>query len=231
MGRAAMRDPNTGAMVPILGGVDEATADARFAPRTDPVLTGLLTALHPTASNHAATKGYVDTLLPTGSVTMTADSVAPIGWMLCQGQAISRYVYKDLYAVLGVKYGAGDASTTFNIPDMRNRHPAAYYASDTGYDTIGQAGGATDVTITQAQFPAASGSFVFHGGGSRTSLASAYGGTGATSVSTGVAAYGNPQYPQTGASSCGIATISYGGTGGSHSNVQPSIAMHFVIKL
>ena len=43
------------------------------------------------------------------------------GWLLCNGAAISRTTYADLYAIIGTKFGTGDGSTTFNLPDMRGR--------------------------------------------------------------------------------------------------------------
>ena len=43
------------------------------------------------------------------------------GWLLCNGAAVSRTTYADLYAVIGTKFGTGDGSTTFNLPDMRGK--------------------------------------------------------------------------------------------------------------
>lgn len=58
---------------------------------------------------------------PPGVVFPYAGSTAPEGWLLCNGQAISRTVYADLFAAIGVAHGYGDNSTTFNIPDYRGR--------------------------------------------------------------------------------------------------------------
>jgi microcystin-dependent protein len=58
---------------------------------------------------------------PVGMIQVYAGSSAPTGWQLCNGQAISRTVYAALYAVVGTTYGAGDGSTTFNVPDLRGR--------------------------------------------------------------------------------------------------------------
>ena len=58
---------------------------------------------------------------PAGTVNTFAGSTAPAGWLLAYGQAVSRTTYADLYAIIGNTYGAGDGSTTFNIPDMRGR--------------------------------------------------------------------------------------------------------------
>lgn len=55
---------------------------------------------------------------PTGSVTAFAGDTAPYGWLLCDGSAISRTDYASLYSVIGTKYGSGDGSTTFNLPNL-----------------------------------------------------------------------------------------------------------------
>lgn len=57
--------------------------------------------------------------LPTGSVVWFAATTAPAGYLACNGAAISRTVYADLFAVIGTTHGAGDGSTTFNLPDLR----------------------------------------------------------------------------------------------------------------
>ena len=56
---------------------------------------------------------------PLGIINAFGGTTAPEGWMLCQGQALSRTDYKDLFDVIGISYGSGDGSTTFNLPDMR----------------------------------------------------------------------------------------------------------------
>lgn len=57
----------------------------------------------------------------TGLILMWGGAAAPTGWLLCQGQAVSRATYADLFAIIGTTYGEGDGSTTFNLPDMKGR--------------------------------------------------------------------------------------------------------------
>lgn len=57
--------------------------------------------------------------IPVGTVVPFAGTVVPAGWLLCNGGAISRTTYADLFAVIGNSWGAGDYTTTFNLPDMR----------------------------------------------------------------------------------------------------------------
>ena len=58
-------------------------------------------------------------LLPPGALADFAMQTAPTGWLECTGAAVSRTTYAALFAAIGVVYGAGDGSTTFNLPDMR----------------------------------------------------------------------------------------------------------------
>ncbi len=59
--------------------------------------------------------------VPVGSVVGYGGTVDPPFFLICNGRAISRTTYASLFAVLGTAYGAGDGSTTFNIPDLRGR--------------------------------------------------------------------------------------------------------------
>lgn len=58
---------------------------------------------------------YTDT--PIGAIVPYGGNTAPSGFLICDGSAVSRTTYSDLYAVIGTKYGPGDGSTTFNLPD------------------------------------------------------------------------------------------------------------------
>lgn len=64
-------------------------------------------------------------LVPTGTILTYAGkaSTVPVGYLLCDGSAVSRTTYGHLFAVLGSSFGAGDGSTTFNVPDFRDRFP------------------------------------------------------------------------------------------------------------
>lgn len=64
--------------------------------------------------------------IPSGTVMQTAAAAAPAGWLLMQGQAVSRTTYPTLFAAIGTTYGAGDGVTTFNLPDGRGRFLAGF---------------------------------------------------------------------------------------------------------
>lgn len=59
--------------------------------------------------------------IPTGAMHPYAGASAPSGYLLCDGSAVSRTTYAALFAAIGSAYGAGDGSTTFNVPDTRGR--------------------------------------------------------------------------------------------------------------
>ena len=59
----------------------------------------------------------------TGMIQVFAGPTAPAGWLLCNGAAVSRATYSDLFDVIGTRYGVGNANTTFNLPDLRGRVP------------------------------------------------------------------------------------------------------------
>jgi microcystin-dependent protein len=69
------------------------------------------------------------TIQETGSMKLWPTSSAPTGWLNCDGSAVSRTTYATLYGVLGTTFGAGDGSTTFNLPDFRGRVPLGYASS------------------------------------------------------------------------------------------------------
>ena len=69
---------------------------------------------------------------PIGSISMFAGLVAPSGWLLCNGQAVSRTTYPALFTVCSTTFGVGDGSTTFNVPNLVDRFPLGVGASAMG---------------------------------------------------------------------------------------------------
>lgn len=66
----------------------------------------------------------VGAIIPYGGVTV------PDGFLLCQGQAVSRTIYAELFAVIGTAFGTGDGTTTFNVPDLRETVPVGVGEND-----------------------------------------------------------------------------------------------------
>jgi len=83
-------------------------------------------------------RSEVGTIKPWGKAT------APSGYLLCDGTAVSRTTYAELYVVLGDTYGAGNGSTTFNVPQLQGKTPQGYDGNT--YNLAGT-GGANTVTV------------------------------------------------------------------------------------
>jgi len=102
---------------------------------------------------------------PVGAMLPMTHSTVPAGWLLCDGQAVSRAAYADLFAYYdtdGLVWGVGDGATTFNVPDMRGRFPlgldnmggsSANRVTAAAADSIGGTGGAEEKTQTSSQMP------------------------------------------------------------------------------
>lgn len=91
-------------------------------------------------------------LLPVGVILELSVAQAPPNTLECLGQEVSRDVYSDLFNVIGTTYGAGDGSTTFNIPDKRGRVSVGK-GSGSGLTTrtIGDVFGSETHTLSEAE--------------------------------------------------------------------------------
>lgn len=168
-----------------------------------------------------------------GIMMIWPTDVAPAGWLLCYGQAISRTGYAGLFNAIGTTFGIGDGSTTFNLPDYRGRIPlgkdnmggvSANRVTNAQADTIGGAEGAENNTLTAAQMPAH-----VHTGPSHTheiqksTINEMQEGSddfkyfsGGGSTNTGAAGTGNT----------GLA-----GSSSSHNNMTPYLTLNYIIKI
>lgn len=86
-------------------------------------------------------------LMPVGTLMMFSGASAPDGYLIADGSAISRETYSALFAVISTTYGAGDGSTTFNLPNLEDR-----IAMGANGD-LGTTGGNSTVTLTTDQLP------------------------------------------------------------------------------
>jgi microcystin-dependent protein len=59
--------------------------------------------------------------VPTGAICFFATTAIPTGWLLCNGSQVSRTEYAALFAAIGTKFGEGDGSTTFTLPNLDDR--------------------------------------------------------------------------------------------------------------
>ena len=93
-----------------------------------------------------------ENIVPAGTIHLYAGATAPTGFLLCQGQTVSRNTYPTLFAAIGTNYGAGDGATTFGIPDLRGRVAVGRATSGT-FLTLNNRGGAETHTLSVAEMP------------------------------------------------------------------------------
>ena len=188
--------------------------------------------------------------LPVGVVIPFAGEKIPTGWLICDGREVKRTQYSRLYDSVGDKYGAGDGSTTFNLPDMRGRVVAGLSDNNdvlSGAMNLGQKKGDQTHKLTLAQLPSHN-----HGGvqtvststSTQLSLPIATGGTEQKlSAKTWypLAARSYWQYNQSNwfnwvdyGNLTGSATSSFtlpaAGGGQTHNNVQPTMILNYIIN-
>lgn len=102
----------------------------------------------------------------TGSIVMFAGSVAPQGWLLCDGSAVSRVTYSSLFETIGTSYGSGDGSNTFNLPDLTGRVVMGSSSSHPSEST----GGEETHILTSSEIPSHTHIVGKHGHGSDISV-------------------------------------------------------------
>lgn len=90
-----------------------------------------------------------------GDLKLAASGVATVGWLVCDGTAVARTAYPALFAAIGTVWGAGDGSSTFNLPDLRGRAlMGAGQGAGLSARALGALIGVETVALTVAQMPA-----------------------------------------------------------------------------
>lgn len=176
-----------------------------------------------------------DIQAPVGIVVDFAGTTAPPGWMLCYGQEISRSTYSTLFAITSTTYGAGNGTTTFNVPDHRGRITASV---DDGVGrltgaTLGAMLGTQTHLLTTGQTPVLSGTTSIAGAHTHTlnngtlvtrstTSGTAFAGTaeGAVAANLALESAGDHTHSM---------TVNSTSTNQPHSNVQPSLVFNKII--
>ena len=176
-----------------------------------------------------------------GAVTQTVDSDgvatatgAPAGWLLCDGSAVSRTEYATLYAAIGDTWGAGDGSTTFNLPDLRGRAPiGAGAGSGLTARTLGGTGGSENAIIPYHRHAMGAHTHAHPGepylaNSETVARRTVSSGSGATNQLYSSGATG--RYNNTGAMN-GTPYTGYAGTSGNtdNANMQPYAVVNYII--
>ena len=153
--------------------------------------------------------------LPVGAIIPYSGSTIPTNFLLADGSAVSRTTYSELFEAIGTTYGAGNGSTTFNLPNLKGKVPVGRDSNDTSFDVLGETGGEKTHQLTVNEMPSHAHDTPIHSGGSQGLL----GFMGLTN--------GSSSTTLSGGSTFGIKN-----TGGSqaHNNLQPYITQNYIIK-
>jgi len=153
-------------------------------------------------------------MIPTGLISPFGGATAPAGWLLCDGAAVSRTTYASLFAVIGIQFGAGNGTTTFNLPDVESRFLLGGKDDGFGSWNIGDVGGEETHTLTVAEMPAHTHAA---GAGFTSFVKGRSGGTGgAAALAAGV--------------TVAAGAMDAAGGGDAHNNMPPYLITNFIIK-
>lgn len=171
------------------------------------------------SGNMRSRGGGIDS--PTGAITAFAGTVAPQGWLLCDGSAVSRTTYADLFAVIGTAYGAGNGTSTFNLPNLQGRVPVGRNGSEAEFDELGDSGGEKEHTLTVDEMPTHSHSLTYQGSSYGSfpllqNVASPH-----ANVGWGAGAPFSPSRP---------ISVANAGRGQAHNNLQPYLVVNYIIR-
>lgn len=213
-----------------------ATAVATKADTNSPEFTGVPlapTAASGTNTTQIATTAFVTAAVagstPTGAILPFAGTTAPTGFLLCNGQTLLRTTYSALFAILGTTYGTTD-STNFKVPDLRNR---TVVGSGDLY-TLGSTGGSKDAIVVSHDHGASTA--ISDPGHTHVANVPNEFATG-TVVSSGVISSDGVNYlgknVLTSSSTTGISAstnVFSTGSSGTDKNMQPYMALNYIIK-
>jgi microcystin-dependent protein len=174
--------------------------------------TGTLTVEHAREALQQAYEEYLQSgcdVMMTGVVVCYAGESVPEGWLPCDGSAVSRVEYANLFACIGEIYGSGDGVTTFNTPDLRGR---TVIGAGTGVGlsarVLGSLTGEETHVLTISEMPSHVHQYAY------------YLGSGSGAVTVANSSDQNNRVTDT--ASCGGDEA--------HNNMQPSAALHYIIK-
>lgn len=137
-----------------------------------------------------------------GEIARWTTGSMPSGWLKCDGSAISRTTYSELFDLIGTTFGVGDGATTFNIPNYIDRMPLGV----SGSFALASTGGTNTHQLTTSEIPSHTHSFITTTGSTNTGGSGDFAASGVTSVTSGSA-----------------------GSDTAHNNLHPYLALHYII--
>jgi microcystin-dependent protein len=171
-------------------------------------------------------------MIPTGVIHLWSVVTAPSSnWLICDGTAYSRTTYAALYSVIGVTYGSGDGSTTFNVPNFAARVPAGVSSGDSHFSYLGAYGGEETHQLSQGELPyyQLGVSDPGHAHGTAGNYFQDAGGAGNLNVSGGGDGYARSSNVGVYGAGTNISVYS-NGSNQSHNNLQPYLTIQYIIK-
>jgi len=169
------------------------------------------------------TVGKGCTMIAPGLIVMFAGSAVPDGWLACDGAAVSRVTYAELFAAIGETFGSGNGSTTFNTPDFASRL-AVGIGQGVGLSTrtMADTGGEETHQLSVTEMPS-------HGHTDTGHIHSIHSHIPALALSPGELPVDAPNpFPES--TSTGNASITSTGGDGAHENMPPFLAVQYLIK-
>ena len=179
---------------------------------------------------------FLEDNVPIGTITPYGGDSDPDYWLICDGRAISRTTYADLFVVIGTTYGIGDGSTTFNIPDLRGN---IVVGASTVYN-LGDSGGEATHTLQTSEIPAHThGSKSLSGAFSVRKYGNNYNMVPSTSgICTSADTTGQGYATDTTSTQYALQRVEINathehtsvGSGQAHNNMQPYVVTNYIIK-
>ena len=167
---------------------------------------------------------FLDDNTPVGAIMPYGGDSDPAYWLICDGRAVSRTAYAELFAVIGTTYGTGDGSTTFNIPDLRGRVAVGH---NTTYG-LGASGGEATHTLSVNEMPSHDGHLynnAYYSSDNVTAGEDTY-----YLPNSAVNKYSNTRpFIIRNANEMAIRGFNKGG-GAAHNNMQPYLVTNYIIK-
>ena len=171
--------------------------------------------------------------LPAGTIVQWPGVAAPTSWLICDGSAVARATYPSLFNAIGTTYGAGDGSSTFNLPNLKGKVAVGLDTSQTEFNSLGKTGGATTHTLSISEMPSHTHTGTTSSNGSHTHGGINYSTSNDGSTNGNVRRDYGANYNQISfyaGDHTHTFTTDSTGSGSAHNNLQPYVVLNYIIK-